>query len=70
MADFSATDVAFSGFRFVRERPVTVAIWSGIQIVISPAVGGPKHRPRHACVDDGVDQQAERQDNGVCREDV
>lgn len=40
MSDFSATDVAFSGFRFVRERPVTVAIWSGIQIVISLAVGG------------------------------
>src|SRR6185312_14826999 len=39
MAEFSATDVAFSGFRFVRERPRTVAIWSGIQIVISLALG-------------------------------
>jgi hypothetical protein len=40
MTDFSATDVAFSGFRFVRERPRTVAIWSGIQIVISLVLGG------------------------------
>lgn len=40
MSDFSATDVAFSGFRFVRERPRTVAIWSGIQIVISLVLGG------------------------------
>jgi hypothetical protein len=40
MSEFSATDVAFSGFRFVRERPRTVAIWSGIQVVISLALGG------------------------------
>jgi hypothetical protein len=40
MSEFSATDVAFSGFRFVRERPRTVAIWSGIQIVISLAFCG------------------------------
>jgi hypothetical protein len=40
MSGFSATDVAFSGFRFVRERPRTVAIWSGIQLVLSLVVGG------------------------------
>ena len=40
MSDFSATDVAFSGFRFVRERPRTIAIWSGIQLVISLVLGG------------------------------
>ena len=40
MADFSATDVAFSGIRFVRERPRTVAIWAGVQIVISLVLGG------------------------------
>src|SRR4051812_10561103 len=39
MADFSATDVAFSGIRFVRERPRTVAIWAGAQIVISLVLG-------------------------------
>ena len=39
MTDFSATDVAFSGIRFVRERPRTVAIWAGAQIVISLVVG-------------------------------
>ncbi len=39
MADFSATDVAFSGIRFVRERPRTVAIWAGAQLVISLIVG-------------------------------
>lgn len=40
MSGFSATDVAFSGFRFVREKPRTVAIWSGVQIVISLVIGG------------------------------
>jgi hypothetical protein len=40
MSDFSATDVAFSGIRFVRERPRTVAIWAGAQIIISLAFGG------------------------------
>ena len=39
MADFSATDVAFSGIQFVRERPRTVAIWAGAQLVISLIVG-------------------------------
>jgi len=39
MKDFSATDVAFSGIRFVRERPRTVAIWAGAQIVLSLVVG-------------------------------
>ena len=40
MQSFSATDVAFSGIRFVRERPRTVAIWAGAQLVISLVVGG------------------------------
>jgi hypothetical protein len=40
MSDFSATDVAFSGIRFVRERPRTVAIWAGAQIILSLAFGG------------------------------
>lgn len=40
MADFSATDVAFTGIRFVREHPRTVTIWIGIQIVISLVLGG------------------------------
>ena len=39
MADFSATDVAFSGIRFARHHPRAVAIWAGIQLVISLAVG-------------------------------
>jgi len=39
MADFSATDVAFSGIRFVRERPRAVAIWAGLQIVVSLVLG-------------------------------
>ena len=39
MADFSATDAAFTGIRFVRERPRAVAIWAGIQIVISLVFG-------------------------------
>ncbi|MGZ6010784.1 MAG: hypothetical protein ACXWK0_03030 [Caulobacteraceae bacterium] len=39
MADFLATDVAFSGIRFVRERPRTVAVWAGVQIVISLVLG-------------------------------
>jgi hypothetical protein len=39
MADFSATDVAFSGIRFVRERPRTVAVWAGVQIIISLVLG-------------------------------
>lgn len=40
MADFSATDVAFTGIRFVREHPRAVAIWAGIQTVIHLVVGG------------------------------
>jgi hypothetical protein len=39
MADFSATDVAFSGFRFAREHPRTVALWAAIQLAISVAFG-------------------------------
>jgi hypothetical protein len=40
MSDFSATDVAFTGIRFVRERPRTVAIWAGAQLVLSLVLGG------------------------------
>ena len=40
MSDFSATDVAFSGIRFVRERPRIVAIWAGAQILVSLILGG------------------------------
>lgn len=40
MSNFSATDAAFTGIRFVRERPVTVAIWAGAQIVIAIVFGG------------------------------
>src|SRR5215469_9577104 len=39
MANFSATDVAFSGIRFVRERPRAVAIWAGAQLIISLVLG-------------------------------
>jgi MFS family permease len=39
MSDFSATDVAFTGIRFVRERPRAVAVWAGVQIVISFVFG-------------------------------
>jgi hypothetical protein len=39
MTDFSATDVAFSGIRFVRERPRTVAIWAGAQLILSIVLG-------------------------------
>lgn len=35
MANFSASDVALTGFRIVRERPRVVAIWAAIQFVIS-----------------------------------
>src|SRR3569833_720912 len=39
MSDFSATDAAFTGIRFVREHPRTIAIWAGFQIVISVVLG-------------------------------
>lgn len=35
MAEFSATDAALAGFRFVRARPRTVLIWAGVQLVFS-----------------------------------
>jgi len=35
MASFSASDVALTGFRIVRERPRVVAIWAAVQFVIS-----------------------------------
>src|SRR6202012_4909835 len=40
MSGFSATDAAFTGIRFVRERPIAVAIWAGAQIIISIVFGG------------------------------
>lgn len=39
MTDFSATDVAFAGIRFVRERPRTIAVWAGVQILLSLVIG-------------------------------
>ena len=35
MAEFSAADVAFTGFRIVWERPWVVAIWASLQLVVS-----------------------------------
>jgi hypothetical protein len=39
MSDFSATDVAFSGVRFVREHPRTAALWAGIHLAIAAVFG-------------------------------
>ena len=39
MTDFSATEVAFTGFRFVREHPRTAAVWAAGQLVISAILG-------------------------------
>ena len=39
MSDFSATDVAFTGIRFVGERPRAVATWAGVQVLISLVFG-------------------------------
>jgi len=39
MADFSATESALIGFRFVRERPRAALAWAGVQLVIQ-ALGG------------------------------
>jgi hypothetical protein len=35
VAEFSASDAAFTGFRVVAERPWTVAIWAGLQLVFA-----------------------------------
>ena len=35
MAEFSASDAAFTGFRIVAQRPWVVAIWAGLQLVVS-----------------------------------
>jgi hypothetical protein len=37
VAEFSASDAAFTGFRVVAERPWAVAIWAGLQLVVSLA---------------------------------
>lgn len=39
MAEFSATDVAFSGIRFVSHNPRAVAVWAGVQLVLSLVLG-------------------------------
>jgi hypothetical protein len=39
MADFLATDVAFSGIRFARHNLRTIGIWAGVQIVLSLVSG-------------------------------
>jgi hypothetical protein len=39
MSDFSATDVAFSGFRFIRRHPKVALIWAGLQLLHSVFVG-------------------------------
>jgi len=38
VAEFSATDVAFTGFRIVWERPWALMIWAGLQIVVNVAL--------------------------------
>jgi hypothetical protein len=38
MAAFSPTEVAFEGFRLTRERPGTLAIWSGFYFLVSLAM--------------------------------
>ena len=38
MAEFSAADAAFTGFRVVWERPWAVAIWATLQIVVNLAL--------------------------------
>lgn len=35
MAEFSATDAALAGFRFVKERPRVLLVWAGAQLVFS-----------------------------------
>jgi hypothetical protein len=37
VAEFSASDAAFTGFRVVAERPWAVAIWAGLQLIVSLA---------------------------------
>ena len=39
MAEFSATEAAFTGFRIVRERPRAVLVWAAIQVVVGLAFG-------------------------------
>lgn len=39
MASFSASDVALTGFRIVRERPKVILVWSAIQLVVSLVFG-------------------------------
>jgi hypothetical protein len=37
VAEFSASDAAFTGFRVVAERPWAVAIWASLQLIVSLA---------------------------------
>jgi hypothetical protein len=39
LAEFSASEAAFTGFRVVRERPAAAAIWAAIQFAISIGFG-------------------------------
>ena len=39
MTSFSASDVALSGFRFIRSQPRTVAIWAGVNLVFQLVYG-------------------------------
>ena len=39
MARFSASDAALTGFRIVRERPLALAIWAGIQLILTLGAG-------------------------------
>ncbi len=39
MAEFSATDAAFTGFRIVRERPLAAAVWASLQVVMGLFIG-------------------------------
>jgi len=38
MADFSISDVAFTGFRVIRERPKALAVWVVIQVILAVAM--------------------------------
>lgn len=39
MSDFSATDVAFTGFGFARQHLRTMGIWAGVQLLVTIVLG-------------------------------
>ena len=52
MADFSISDVAFTGFRVIRERPKALAVWVVIQVILAVAMlllMAQTMAPAHAC---------------------